>query len=93
MGTILCAEMKKLRTYLTEHEIEWYDDSSYSPLFWMVRTKFTHNGKEYSVINGYGSYGGFVNGKNEGLLEMMIDNCEPVGHLTAKEVIKCIEKT
>ena len=94
MGMTVCKEMKKLRKYLTEHEIEWWDDSSISSLHWMVRTKFHYKGREFSVINGVGSYGGCVtvDCKNVGLLECMIDGREPIGHLTAKEVIDKIER-
>ena len=94
MGMTVCKEMKKLRKYLDDNKIEWRDDSSISAMFWMVRTKFHHKGREYSVINGVGSYGGCVsvNSKNNGLLECMIDGREPLPCLTAKEVIEKIER-
>lgn len=61
----------------------YYDTSIY-------RTKFTYNGKQYSVINGYGTYGGYEpwNGKNNNLLEMMIDDNDPIGWLTADDVCR-----
>lgn len=94
MGMTVCKEMKKLRKYLDDNKIEWWDDSSISAMFWMVRTKFHYKGREFSVINGVGSYGGCVtvDCKNNGLLECMIDGREPIGHLTAKEVIEKIER-
>ena len=51
-----------------------------------------------SVINGFGSYGGYdpMRKSNQGLLELMpdLDNMsEPIGHLTAEEVIDiCFKK-
>ena len=92
MAITMCTEMKRLRKMLDERKIEWYDDSTYSATFWMIRTKFEYKGYDFSVINGYGSYGGYYNGKNEGKLELMIDACEPIGHLTAKQVIQRLDE-
>lgn len=60
------------------------------------RTHFEVDGIEYSVINGFGTYGGFnsYTGHNLGLLECMTvkaNGGEPVGHLTAEEVMEIIE--
>lgn len=62
----------------------------------MWRTHFEVDGIKYSVINGYGSYGGYdpFTGKNYGLLECMTDKVnggDPVGHLTADEVMVIID--
>ena len=82
--------MKKwLREYLDKHGIEWRDDScEYDNDFFIHRTKFEVNGHEFSVINGYGTYGVIVSFgyKNQGLLELMLDGREPFGSLTAREV-------
>ena len=60
----------------------------------IYRTHFDYKGHEISVINGYGTYGGYepFTDKNYGCLEMMIDENEPLGWLSAKEVIKKLEK-
>ena len=64
----------------------------------MWRTHFEVDDYNYSVINGYGSYGGYVpfTGHNLGLLECMTDRVnggEPVGNLTADEVMQIIDGT
>lgn len=64
----------------------------------MWRTHFDVDDYSYSVINGYGSYGGYdpFTGHNLGLLECMTDKVnggEPVGHLTADEVMQIIDGT
>lgn len=64
----------------------------------MYCTHFMVNGHKASVINGFGSYGGYdpVLQNNKGLLELMpdLDNMsEPIGYLTAEEVIDiCFKK-
>ena len=60
------------------------------------RTHFEVDNIKYSVINGFGTYGGFnsFTGHNLGLLECMtekVNGGEPVGHLTAEEVIHIID--
>ena len=61
----------------------------------MYRTHFMVNGHRASVINGFGSYGGYdpMLQNNKGLLELMpdLDNMgDPIGFLTAEEVVqKC----
>lgn len=94
---IIVDEMKKLRGYLDEHKIQWTDVSSQYCSFWMCRTHFTLRKNHWSVINGYGSYGGFgtFSPNNEGLLELMtseVNGGEPVGYLTADEVIRYMEE-
>ena len=85
-------EMIKLREALDNLGIQW-DDDTYDrkggfPFLDLsiYRTKFRYNGRYYSVICGYGTYGG-----EEGLLEVMIDNTDPIGHLTAEDVLDIIE--
>lgn len=88
-------EMIKLREKLDDLKIEWVDKSFKSKFkmggkVYIDRIHFDYNDKHYSVINGYGTYGGYgINSnKNEGLLEMMIDSNAPEGYLTADKVIE-----
>lgn len=87
----MCEEMIKLRKWLDEHGIEWRDDSyTYDDDFFIHRTKFTVGDRDFSVINGRGTYGGFnsMSSYNQGLLEMWInEKGEPTGFLTAEDVI------
>lgn len=85
-------EMKLLRQVLDKKGIEWVDDtldkSEGFPFLDLsiYRTKFRYNGHFYSVISGYGTYGG-----EHGLLEMMRDSNDPIGSLTHEGVIDIIE--
>lgn len=88
-------EMIKFRKMLDDRGIEWEDKSdSESQLYRIDRTHFWYRNYHYSVINGYGTYGGSLNIiKNKGLLEVMsnaINEGEPVGWLTAEEAIKLV---
>ena len=94
-----CEEMEEYRSILDKRNIKWIDKSDE----WMCRTHFhMENGDLVSVINGVGSYGGAMPRfdimyptHNAGLLELMnnrINGGEPVGNLTATEVIKLINK-
>lgn len=87
-------EMTKLRKLLTEHGIEWHDSSTPPEYTIQIdRTHFDYKGFNWSVINGFGTYGGigiFRNKKNMGLLELMsnaINDGEPIGYLTAAQVM------
>ena len=78
----MCNEMIKLRKMLNDEGIEWSDVSC---LYFLTinRTHFEHRKYHWSVINGYGTYGG-----DEGLLELMsnaVNGGEPIGYLTAEE--------
>lgn len=53
----------------------------------IYRTHFDAIGYHYSIICGYGTYGG-----EEGLLEMMVDGEDPTGWLTAEDIIGQIQK-
>jgi hypothetical protein len=100
---MICEEMKKLRAWLDEQKITWKDVSNGLPKealkvdgvldWWICRTHFWVNGYHFSVINGHGSYGGYMlnDEKNQGLLEMMIGNHEPTGYMTADDCIKEIK--
>lgn len=63
----------------------------------MYRTHFTINNTNWSAINGYGSYGGFdpIKNINHGLLELFNrdGSVEPIGWLTAEDVIKVCEES
>lgn len=98
---VVCKEMQKLRDYLDNKGIEWRDNSdelanAITGIWFICRTRFELNRNIWSVVNGNGTYGGvdIFTGKNAGLLELMtnsVNDGEPVGHLTADEVIKYIE--
>lgn len=92
----ICEEMNILREYLSGHHIDWVDASSREEEYWMCRTRFIYKGAGWSVIHGFGSYGGFSHvGKDRGLLELMsnkVDEGEPVGFLKAADIIKYIEE-
>ena len=83
-------EMKKLRDMLTKSDIYWWDDSDRGYLD-IDRTKFVYNDIQYSVIHGHGTFGGYnLFDKDEGLLEMMAGNNEPIGYLTALDVMSYV---
>ena len=86
-------EMKKLRALLDAENIEWEDKSNNNSIYPICRTHFSYNGQRWSVIHGYGTYGGIsaFNSVNAGLLECWV-NCkgEPEGFLTAEDVIQKI---
>ena len=93
----VCNEMQKLRNWLDEKQIEW-EDLSQQPEeqckdLWICRTRFKYSGKHWSVINGFGSYGGFnsLHKHNEGLLEIWDMEDEPKGWMTAEEAIAIIK--
>ena len=86
-------EMVKLRKMLDEKNIVYLDKSD--PLDWPIRidrTHFFYNKNFYSVVHGYGTYGGIsIYGKDHKLLEVQIGNHEPVGFKTADDVMKMLE--
>lgn len=97
---IVCEEMKKLRQTLDKKNIPWHDASEIMsedkelPM-WICRTHFEYKGLKISVVNGFGTYGGWyganpgtTENENMGLLEIMIDDIEPVGWLKAEDIIK-----
>ena len=97
----ICEEMKKLRNLLDEKNIKWTDATEeMSDLVKIARTHFEYKGYKVSVVNGFGTYGGWSGANigadeekdNLGLLECYIpyagDLC---GWLTAEEVMKFIE--
>ena len=81
-------EMEKLRLALTARDVEYEDlsddfDRSF-PFFDMTiyKTRFKYNGHTYDVISGVGTQGG-----ERGLLELRVDQGEPIGNITHDYVI------
>lgn len=88
-------EMQKLRDMLDEKKIFWQDDTEEFPSdseMWICRTHFEFEGNKISVINGFGTYGGFSIGENnKGYLEIMIGDENPIGFLQAEECMEYLE--
>ena len=88
----VCEEMQKLRDGLDERKIPWKDLTDNDGL-WICRTHFRIKGDLWSVVHGYGSYGGFSSfEKDKQLLECMYGGNEPDGWLTAAEVLKMVDE-
>lgn len=97
---MMSKEMIKLREMLTKAGIAWEDHSDPFPFCVMgidlevYRTKFSYRKYDWSVIHGFGTYGGWSSLKeDEGLLELMsnaVNYGEPVGCLTAEEVMEYV---
>lgn len=90
----VCKEMQALRDWLDKEGIAWEDKSADYGETWICRTHFWVGGNKWSVINGYGSYGGYdpLLDRDERLLECMRSEMdEPEGWLTAADVIKMME--
>ena len=89
-------EMVKFRKLLNDNLVPWHDASSFRCGRTSIdRTHFEWRGYQWSVINGFGSYGGydFTNPHNQGLLELMsnaVNGGEPVGFLTADDCIALV---
>lgn len=88
-------EMKLFREMLDSENIQWHDASEpEDSLCYICRTHFKHRGYDWSVIHGFGSYGGpsyIYNDK--GLLELMsgaVNNGEPIGFLTAEQAMQYV---
>ena len=88
-------EMKLLREMLDAEHIEWHDASSETLGLVIHRTHFDHRGYWWFVIHGFGTYGGPSRlYDDKGLLELMSDAVnkgEPIGFLTAKEVMEYVK--
>ena len=88
----VCEEMQKLRDGLDERKIPWKDLTDQDNL-WICRTHFLIKGDRWSVIHGYGSFGGFNSfEEDKQLLECMCGENEPIGWLTADEVLKMVDE-
>lgn len=82
-------ELQKLIGIMPDVDANYLDTSMY-------RTHFDYKGTRWSVINGYGSYGGYdpIDGINEGLLELLIGDAagnEPIGNLKADDVLNYMD--
>lgn len=94
---IECYELNKLKTYLDEHDFEYIIKSDPETAHYRIeRIHFNINGYKWSVIHGYGTYGGLdpITGDDKGLLELYTTQIQPdpFGMLTCTEVIELIEK-
>ena len=67
------------------HEKEYCDTTIY-------RTFFKYNDSEISVINGFGTYGGYdpCTGSNNGLLEIWDGKHDIEGWLTAEQIVSIL---
>lgn len=87
---VIVDEMKKFRELLDQNEIEWIDDSEALDRERYICRTHPKNHKRWSVVNGFGTYGGYVFGKNEGLLEVMFDD-GIIGRRKAEQAYKLVE--
>lgn len=89
-------EMIKFRNMLDAANIEWHDASAKGVLTPIDRTHFTYRGYDWSVIHGFGSYGGWsYSYPDEGLLELMsnaVNGGNPIGYLTAEQAMICLKE-
>ena len=89
----MCKEMTKLREALTANDIIWTDASD-EGLLPITRTHFEYKDYKWSVIHGFGTYGGWSHLEPDaGLLEIMsnaVDDGNPMGWLTAEEVMDLV---
>ena len=86
-------EMDKFRDMLTDDGIKWKDKSCVGDLP-ITRTHFSYHGERWSVVHGFGTYGGFNRiEKDKGLLELMsnaVNGGEPIGYLTVEEAMRIV---
>ena len=89
----MCKEMEVFRKALNENGICWVDASE-NGMLPITRTHFEYRGYKWSVIHGFGTYGGWNSfDPDAGLLEVMsnaVDDGEPIGWLTAEEVMDLV---
>lgn len=67
--------------------------SKYTADCTIYRTHFDAGGHLFSVIYGYGTYGGYdsFDGSDPELLECMINNEDPTGYMTAEDVLDVVD--
>ena len=85
-------EMQLLRDKLDEMGVKWIDASDCCGNLVITRTWFRDKeGTKWSAIHGFGTIGGY-NGMraDEGLLEIWNRKSEPIGYLTAAQVIAIV---
>lgn len=88
---IICDEMKKFRELLNQNKIEYVDYSEALDTERYICRTHPKNHDRWSVINGFGTYGGyFFDEKNEGLLEAMVDD-KVIGQLNAEKAYMLVE--
>lgn len=90
----VCDEMQKLRAGLNQREVAWEDATDKGTAeFWICRTYFKIDGKRWSVVHGYGTYGGFSHFyKDKGLLEYWArQDAEPIGWTTAAVILERVD--
>lgn len=96
MGFMVTKEMELLRDALTAKGIEWTDKSATNLAdSWVCRTHYSYGGHIWSVIHGYGTYGGigvYPYEGDEGLLECLTSKYGDIkGWLTAENVLALME--
>lgn len=88
---VIVEEMKKFRELLDQNGIEWIDASEALDTERYICRTHPKNHERWSVVNGFGTYGGYVfDEKNEGRLEVMIDG-RVSGHCKAEVAYKLVE--
>lgn len=90
---IIVEEMTKFRKLLDEKNIPWEDRSHDNPDNGLYICRTWGINKKWSVINGFGTYGGYslFEETNAGKLEFWVPGTEPIGYLTAEEAILIVE--
>lgn len=84
-------------TICPEEIIQMFKNNGFSDLesdITIYRTHFTYKDKHYSVVYGYGTYGGvrpFEDPVDQGLLEMMVED-KITGWLTADDIFEILDK-
>ena len=89
MKKFKCEELNRLAKGLKERKIPWEDCSDYM----IERIHFGVHGNKWSVINGRGTYGGYIANpeKNRGLIELCESGQDPEGNLEAADVLKKVD--
>ena len=90
-------EMQLFRQMLDAEHIKWHDASEpEDSLCYICRTHFEYRGYDWSVIYGFGTYGGpSYLYDDKGLLELMsnaVGDGNPIGWLTAKEAMQYVRR-
>ena len=84
-----CAEMLAFKDLLDSKGVSWRSQNDMVTGLFRVKGKMCGESRwvQFSVIWGNGTYG-----EEDGLLEVMVNNHEPVGYLTAQEALEEIER-
>lgn len=94
---IECYELNKLKSYLDSHKIKYVIKSDPDTAHYRIeRIHFNINGYLWSVIHGYGTYGGLdpFTGEDKGLLELYTTQIQPdpFGMMSCTDIIELIER-